>query len=141
MLQFFNFEVDKSEITAYNDSTSDTARGTKGAKMMKLMTIRSACTERQISEWKLRRAVQSGLVRHMRLGNRIVVDLDDVDAYIDRLRGATIGDVAAETGLSESTIRRAIDDGWMPATMISHKYYFDMDKVREAIEEKMSTGR
>ena len=95
----------------------------------------------QVSRNTVYNLVKAGELSSYMVGRKMRFTLRDVDAYIDRLRGATIGDVAAETGLSESTIRRAIDDGWMPATMISHKYYFDMDKVREAIEEKMSTGR
>lgn len=65
----------------------------------------------------------------MQLGNRMLVDVDAACDVLSRPDGVTIDVVSAETGLTESAIRRAIREGWMPYSMPS------MDMLRRFVGE------
>lgn len=108
---------------------------------MRLMTIREACKETRIAEWTLRRAVADGRVPHLLLGNRLLVDIDGNEIHQLHPEGSSVSEISEATGMSESAILRGIREGWLPAEMIAHKYYLNLDQVTDAIKKRMTRGR
>lgn len=104
---------------------------------MNLRTVRDAAQMLGVNEMRVRRAARDGRIPAMQLGNRMLVDVDVACDVLSRPDGVTIDVVSAETGLTESAIRRAIREGWMPYEKPSKAYLFDMDMVRAAIEKRM----
>lgn len=108
---------------------------------MRLRTIREACKECNVAEWTLRRAVADGRIPHLLLGNRLLVDVDCDEFSQLHPEGMSLIEVSECTGMSVSAIMRGIRDGWIPAQMIAHKYYLDIDQVTSAIKKRMTRGQ
>ena len=104
---------------------------------MNLRTVRDAAQMLGVNEMRVRRAARDGRIPAMQLGNRMLVDVDAACDVLSRPDGVTIDVVSAETGLTESAIRRAIREGWMPYEKPGKAYLFDMDMVRAAIDKRM----
>lgn len=104
---------------------------------MTLTTIPNCAKTLQVSEGRLRRAIENGQLPSMPLGNRMLVDTEEARAVLCRPEGVKIGVVAEQTGLTDTAIRRAIREGWMPCERIGKAYLFDMDAVFAAIKKRM----
>ena len=106
---------------------------------MNLQTINSASRALDIPAMRIRKAAADGVIDVLRVGNRMLVDLDEVSAKLrcsDRYMG--IRQVCDAIGLNESAIRRGIRDGWIPCKKVGKKYIFDLDDVKRAIRARMS---
>ena len=106
---------------------------------MKFATIREAAIALGISDNRMRRAVRSGEIPHMKLGTRTVVDIDRVADLLKKPEGVNITTVSEETGLSVSAIRRAVREGWIPCDKTGKAFLFNMEEVRAAIEARMKS--
>lgn len=73
----------------------------------------------------------------MQLGNRMLVDVDAACDVLSRPDGVTIDVVSAETGLTESAIRRAIREGWMPYEKPGKAYLFDMGRTVVQMDKRI----
>lgn len=104
---------------------------------MKMRTVPDAAQMLGVNEMRVRRAARDGRIPAMQLGNRMLVDVDVACDVLSRPDGVTIDVVSAETGLTESAIRRGIREGWMPCEKPGRAYLFDLDLVRAAIEKRM----
>lgn len=100
---------------------------------MRFATIRDAAAALGITESRMRRAVQTGMVPSMKLGSRSVVDIDAAAEIIKTAEGVSIEAVSRETGLSVSAIRRGIREGWIPCEKPGRAFVFQMDAVKAAI--------
>lgn len=108
---------------------------------MNLKTIREAAWALDMGEAKLRRAALSGKVPVLRVGNRLLVDVDGARELVKRDRAAVgVKKVSEKTGLSVSAIYRAVREGWLPAEKNGKSYEFDMEAVMAAIEKKIREG-
>ena len=106
---------------------------------MNLQTVRTVCKELGISETSVRRAIADKRLPIMRLGNRMLVDLDTAqDLLKPRKEGATIEEVSQATGLNITAIRRGIREGWIPCEKPGKAYIFQLDEVLKAIEHRMA---
>ncbi len=52
----------------------------------RLCSIHEAATYLAVSDWTVRRMVWTGALPHIRRGRRILLDLRDLDAWIDRAK-------------------------------------------------------
>jgi len=52
----------------------------------RLCSIQEAATYLAVSDWTVRRMVWTGALPHIRRGRRILLDLRDLDAWIDRAK-------------------------------------------------------
>lgn len=105
---------------------------------MNLQTVRVVCAELGISEIQVRRAIAAGKLDTMKLGTRLLVDLDTARELLKpEAMGASIEDVSRETGLNITAIRRGIREGWIPCEKPGKAYVFDLDEVKEAIRRRM----
>lgn len=105
---------------------------------MNLQTIRTASRQLGVSEHILRRRIAANDIPVLRVGNRLLVDTDTLREYIKEVQGIGIARVSEETGLSESTIRRGIHEGWIPARKIGRDYVLQLDEVMDAIKKRMA---
>lgn len=106
---------------------------------MNLQTVRTVCKELGISEASVRRAIASKSLPTMRLGNRMLVDLDTAQSILKPAKaGASIEDVSQATGLNVTAIRRGIREGWIPYEKPGKAYIFQLDEVLKAIEQRMA---
>lgn len=111
---------------------------------MKMMTCREASEALQaygMTASRIKRGCLEGKYPHIRIGNRILVDVDKLAPMVaedarteDMLSTAAL---ALRIGLSESTIRRAVAEGWMPCEIIGRNMRFRLAEVQAAIERKM----
>lgn len=111
---------------------------------MRLMTCREASqalSRYGITTAQIKRGCADGRYPHMRVGNRIVVDVDALAELLDQLGDLSslisTAELAQRIGLSESTIRRAVSDGWMPYRVVGRNLRFDYDAVQGAIAARM----
>ena len=102
---------------------------------MNLQTVRTVCAELGISEIQVRRAIAAGKLDTMKLGSRLLVDLDTARRVLTG--GMNIEAVSAATGLSVTAIRRGIKEGWMPFEKPGKSYMFDLEKVKAALAGRM----
>lgn len=106
---------------------------------MNLQTIRTVSQVLNIKEQAVRRAVASGKLEGLKLGNRMLVDLDTAREVLERTeRAASIADVHEKTGLTETAIRRGIREGWLPCEKTGKAYAFDLEAVEAAIRQRMT---
>lgn len=108
---------------------------------MNIQTVRTVCKELNVSEQAVRRALANGKLEGLRVGNRVLIDLDaarDILTVPNRLN-ADIADVQAHTGLSGTAIRRGIREGWIPCEKIGRGYAFDLEQVEAAIRQRMAS--
>lgn len=106
---------------------------------MNLQTVRTVCKELGVSEASVRRAITDKRVPVMRLGNRLLVDLDTAkDILKPQAAGATIAEVSKATGLNITAIRRGIREGWIPCEKPGKSYIFQIDEVIDAIKQRMA---
>lgn len=104
---------------------------------MKWMTINEAADILGISPQQLRRGIQYGRYPFMLVGNRKLVDVDELILIISEEHDLiNIRDLSAITGLTTSAIRAGIADGWLPHRMIGRKIMFDLSAVEEAIRKR-----
>ncbi len=105
---------------------------------MNLQTITTVSKELGVSDTRIRKAVKEKRLRMMRLGTRMLVDMDEAREVLEaELNGATIKDVMAATGLRESAIRRGVREGWLHCQRTNKHLIFDLDEVLKAIEQRM----
>ncbi len=113
---------------------------------MKLMTCREASAalreEYGVTQLQLKRRCLADKCPHIRIGNRLLVDVDVLRTLLDeerqreQLMGTT--DLARHIGLSESTIRRAVAEGWLPYHKVGRNMRFSLSEVQQAIQDRMS---
>ena len=113
---------------------------------MRLVSIHEAAREIGISEMTLRRRVADGTVPHIMLGNRTIVDVDDVALIMIDQEGLSVKELSEATGLSVGAVRRGVSEGWIPSigkggSGRGYAYKFDLDEVREVIKKLMITGK
>ncbi len=104
---------------------------------MNLRTVRDAAQMLGVNEMRVRRAARDGRIPAMQLGNRMLVDVDAACDVLSRPDGVTIDVVSAETGLTESAIRRAIREGWMPYEKPGKAYLFDMGRTVVQMDKRI----
>lgn len=108
---------------------------------MNLQTVRTVCKELGVSEGSVRRAIADKRLPTMKLGNRMLVDLDTaMDILKPMKEGASIEDVSQATGLNITAIRRGIREGWIPCEKPGKAYVFQLDEVLKAIENRMAAN-
>lgn len=83
---------------------------------MYLMTVSEAARNLGITAISIRRGINAGKYAHLTVGNRMMVDVDDLEAKLSndrakRLMLMTVAELSELTGMSESMIRRAMRDG------------------------------
>lgn len=106
---------------------------------MNLQTVRTVCKKLGVSEGSVRRAIADKRLPTMKLGNRMLVDLDTAqDILKPRKEGVSIEDVSQATGLNITAIRRGIREGWIPCEKPGKAYVFQLDEVLKAIENRMA---
>lgn len=107
---------------------------------MNLQTVRTVCSELGISEGSVRRAIADKKLPTMKLGNRMLIDLDTAREALQksRIEGSSIEEVSQATGLTITAIRRGIREGWIPHEKPGKAYIFNIDAVIKAIENRMA---
>ncbi len=113
---------------------------------MKLMTCREASEalrgEYGVTQYQIKRRCMADKWPHIRIGNRILVDVDALRVLLEeeKQREELVGtaDLARHIGLSESTIRRAAAEGWLPYRRVGRNMRFVLSEVQQAIQQKMS---
>lgn len=114
---------------------------------MKMMTCREASQAMlaehalRITAARIRQGCTSGKYPYMLVGNRVLVDFDAIcpllmTEYADK--GLSTSDLAQRIGLSESAIRRAVADGWLPCEKGGRSMRFDLTEVQSAIKKRMN---
>lgn len=113
---------------------------------MKLMTCREASrhlADYGVTQSKIKRGCEAGKYPFLRVGNRILVDLDALMPIVEeegrRLELLSTAELAMRIGLSESSIRKAVADGWMPCQIVGRNMRFDLEAVQDAVIERMSS--
>lgn len=111
---------------------------------MKMMTCREASevlAEYGMTASRLKRECLNDQLPCMRVGNRVMVDVDVLRVILEKRREQddllSTGELSVRIGLSESTIRRAVRDGWLPCRMIGRNMRFSLTEVENAIAEQM----
>ncbi|MBR4711492.1 MAG: excisionase family DNA-binding protein [Clostridia bacterium] len=105
---------------------------------MNFVTIRQAAEALNVPELRVRRAAADGKLDALRVGNRTLVDLDTARERLTDIRERiTIAEVTRLTGLTDSAVRRGIQEGWLPAEKGGKTYYFVRDEVLAAIRDRM----
>ena len=112
---------------------------------MRMMTCREASEELQsygVTKDRIKRGCLEGKYPHIRIGNRILVDVDMLEEIVSKeMRNKddllSTQELAQRVGLSESSIRRAVADGWIPCEIVGRNMRFRLIEVQEAIERKM----
>ena len=102
---------------------------------MRLRTINEAAALLDVSARHLRRGIREGRYAYIQVGNRQIVDVDELGPIIETER-ATVGirEAMALTGLSEATIRRAVRAGRLPAVRLRSGYAFVPAQLIAAVE-------
>lgn len=113
---------------------------------MKLMTCREASVALRekygVTQTQIKRRCLTDRCPSIKIGNRLLVDVDALRTLLDeerqreQLMGTT--DLARHIGLSESTIRRAAADGWLPYHKEGRNMRFVLSEVQQAIQDRMS---
>lgn len=111
---------------------------------MKLMTCREASRQMAnygITQTKLKRGCEDGKYPCLHIGNRIMVDIDALMPIVEQeyKRSALLStsELAVRIGLSESSIRRAVAEGWIPCQVIGRNMRFDLEDVQAAVIRRM----
>ena len=96
-----------------------------------------------LSAGQVKRSAQQGRFPCVRVGNRIMVDVEAADRILaDEAReSALIGteQLSEAIGLTPSAIRRGVIEGWLPKRACSGRALrFDMDEVQAALAAKMA---
>ena len=110
---------------------------------MKLVTIPSAIKQLtaegyKVSRSTLARLVKSGTITSLQVGNRALIDIEELRPHLDAFGSMNLREIASETGLTESIIRRGMAEGWIPFRRSRRTYSFDLDLVYEAIRARMN---
>lgn len=108
---------------------------------MRLTTINEAAPLVGKSPQQLRRGIDAGRYPYVPIGNRKLVDVDELTEIIDR-ENATIGiEEATElTGLTDKVIRRGIREGWLPYIKEGKAYRFLPGQLIEALQGMKRKG-
>ncbi len=115
---------------------------------MKFRTCREAAEELNeefgVNQSHLKRGCMEGKYPSMKIGNRLLVDVDALRPILERERQDQQGllsttELAQRTGLSESAIRRAVTEGWLPCRIVGRNMRFDLMDVQRAIGERMGS--
>lgn len=112
---------------------------------MRFMTPNDAATalsEYAISEGQIKRGAQRGRFPYIKVGSRMMVDVDAAAAILAKEREddnlMNTEQLSVATGLSASAIRRGVAEGWLPARDARGRHLrFDLDEVHAALERKM----
>ena len=104
---------------------------------MKLATINEAAPILGKSPQQLRRGIDAGRYPYVPIGNRKLVDVEELSEIIKR-EDSTIGirEAAELTGLSEKAIRRGAQEGWLPCSKEGKSYEFIPAELLAALESK-----
>ena len=124
---------------------------------MKLMTCREASEALReqygITQGQIKRGCEANKYPYLKIGNRLMVDVDKLREILDgeqkrqQLQSLkhqkqkhllSTADLALRIGLSESSIRRAVADGWLPCQVVGRNMRFDLLDVQRAIAERMN---
>ena len=102
---------------------------------MQLRTIKEAALILGVGESQLRRGIAAGRYAFVQVGNRRLVDVEELrkvleaeDALLDVRQAARL------TGVSESTLRRMAKDKRIPYKMIGRGIAFQRDELLKALE-------
>lgn len=115
---------------------------------MKFRTCREAAEELNdefgVNQSQLKRGCMEGKYPSMKIGNRLLVDVDALKPILarerrERMELLSTTELAQRIGLSESTIRRAVADGWLPCRVVGRNMRFDLMDVQRAIGERMGS--
>ena len=109
---------------------------------MNLQTVRTACKETGIPEYRVRQAIHSGRLEVMQLGNRQLVDRDMFPSLFQVPPDDAVGceEVCKATGLTMRAGKRGVKEGWRPCMLDGNRYAFELDKVMDAIRARMTTA-
>lgn len=106
---------------------------------MNLQTVRTASAALGVPETVIRRAVNEKKIKTLRLGNRLLVDLDAARELVKQHNNTiTIEEVSKQTGLSITAIRRGVREGWIPCERPGWAFRFDIEAVKAAIRQRMT---
>lgn len=106
---------------------------------MNLQTVRTVCKELGVPENRVRRAIRSGQLDVLKLGNRLLIDMDTAREMFAQAEGTiNIGELSKAIGMSETGIRRGIREGWIPYERVGWAYLFRLDEVEKAIRKRMA---
>ncbi len=107
---------------------------------MKMATIPEVVRTLGVGRSRIVRAIEKGELRVLKLGNRMLVDLDDASELVKRWDDSGIGidALSTETGLSVGAIRAAVKEGWLPFHKSGKAFRFDLDEVNRAIELRIA---
>lgn len=113
---------------------------------MKLMTCTEACKHLEdefgMTASQLKRGCLAGKYPWMKIGNRMLVDVDALLPILTKERQEmktllSTTELAQRIGLSESSIRRGVADGWIPCRIVGRNMRFSLMEVQQAISERM----
>ncbi|MEG1358362.1 MAG: hypothetical protein RSE23_01735 [Clostridia bacterium] len=89
----------------------------------------------------IRSGIKSGRYTCLRLGKRMMVDLDALEPLVaseHQQRGITIEELSVQTGLKVTAIRRGVSDGWIPARKLDGRWQFELAAAMEAIRKRIT---
>lgn len=112
---------------------------------MRMMTCREASEalrdKHRVSAAQIKRGCQTGKYPYLKIGNRILVDVDVIRSMLEKEAQESAllstAELALRIGMSESTIRRAVSEGWMPCRLQGRNMRFDLIEVQKAITDRM----
>lgn len=106
---------------------------------MNLQTVRTVCKELGVPESRVRRAIRAKQLDVLKLGNRLLIDMDTAREMLVQVEGTIkIDELSRAIGMSETGIRRGIHEGWIPCEKVGKAYLFRQDEVEKAIRERMA---
>lgn len=104
---------------------------------MNLRTIIEAAQLLDVSQSRVRRAVKTGQIAHVLVGNRCLVDVDTAGDELKKVQGVPIKEICRLTGLTDSAVRRGVKEGWIPCQKPGRAMIFDPAQVMDAIQARM----
>lgn len=102
---------------------------------MNLISIAAAAELVGWSRLQVERAIEEGKLRPLHVGNRRMLDENEVRALAARMQDTSVGikELSEQTGLTVGAIRTGIAEGWIPCWRSGRAYRFDLSDVIRAI--------
>ena len=110
---------------------------------MYLKTVSEAAHEFGLPVYKLRRDIAAGKYAHIRIGDRLMVDIDDMRYKLqlkqhEAANIMSIAELSEFTGMSESMIRRAIHEGYLSSERDGRKIILRRDVALDEINRMLA---